>query len=111
MPFEDEGIPETDDRTSEYQEFPPVPRDFPQGVEEYGVTAQDQRTDEPLTNRLRREEPDRQPRANTGVEGRLYEPESEVDEIDTTKEAVALEAEGDVYGLSAEEAAIHVEEE
>ena len=110
-PFEEEGIPEVDDRTSEIEEFP-LPRDFPQGVEEYGLIAEDQRRDEPLTDRLSRELPDEPPRESDALEGRLHEPDSDVEEVDQTAEAVAVEAEEDeVYGLTAEEAAIHVEPE
>ncbi len=109
-PFEDEGIPEVDDRASEVDEFP-LPRDFPQGVDEYGVTAGDQRRDEPLTERLSRELPDGPPRPSDRPE-RLYEPDSDVEEVDRTAQAVAIESEEDeVYGLTAEESAMHIEPE
>jgi hypothetical protein len=65
---EAQGIPaHADDTTSAYDDPrhprlddspPALPADEPQGVDEYGVTAEEQRHDEPLRARLLREEPD-----------------------------------------------------
>ena len=39
---------------------------------------------------------------------RLLDPDSDIDELDVTAEAYALEAEDDSAGLTAEEAAMHI---
>lgn len=115
---ETEGIPQTDDRTAVDEELS-LPRDFTQGAEEYGTTLEEQLTDEPLTPRLRREVPDEQPQPGmaseqpepgAAPEGQLFEPESEVDQVDTIAEVEALEDPTDELPLSAEEAAIRLEE-
>lgn len=51
----DESKLSTDPLTLDTSDFPP---DEPEGVDDYGTTAQEERVDEPLTERVRREEPD-----------------------------------------------------
>lgn len=68
---ESEGIPDHADDTStayrradrpDFDDSPPaLPSDRPLGVDEYGVTAAEQRRGEPLDNHLAREEPDALP--------------------------------------------------
>lgn len=91
------------------------PPDDPQGLDEFGVTAEEQREGEALTGRLEREEPE--PASGLAEDGaaaspgRLVEPGSEeVDSVDTTPEAIARDAGSDSDGLSAEESAIRIEE-
>ena len=88
----EDGIPATVDDpphlSTEAVEGEPAPLDFPQGVEEWGTTALEERMGEPLALRVRREEPDVVPG----------------DEEDRTGTGVA-------DALSAEEAALRVEDE
>ena len=94
------------------QTAPVVAKDRPLGVNQWGTTEAEERTDEPLYRRVRREEPDFDQRpAGDGDDrsvGRLMDPDSDVDEIDVTAEAIGLPDEDDSAGLSAEEAAMHV---
>jgi len=115
------------------------PPDEPMGVEEYGLTAQEERVDEPLADRIAREEPDFGERAEGSLGGdedavgRLVAPDEGV-HVDDEAAAVATAVDdvrpddlpvGDVgtgdsttYDvatelvpeLSAEEAAVHVRE-
>ena len=114
--LEDEGVPDLegplDEKkiTGDSQEGIPAPRDRPGEVRDYGVTAAEQRTDEPLRRRLLREQPDTTDVAmSDGGEpvGRLVEPGSGVDEQDLTPEAIASDVGDDNRGFSAEEAAMH----
>lgn len=92
------------------------PPDEPQGLDEYGVTAEEQREGEPLDVRLDREEPEGEgglieEQDAVPAAGRLVEPGSEaVDSVDTTPESIAREAGIDPDALSAEEAAVRIEE-
>ena len=85
------------------------PRDYPQGVDEFGTTADEERTDEPLSLRVLREQPDDLANEldNAADVGRLVQPENEVDQVDTTAEEVAFDS-GDDAALSAEESAMHI---
>lgn len=83
------------------------PRDHPQAVDEFGTTAAEERTNEPLSLRVLREEPDDLATALDDSVGRLVAPENEIDQIDTTAEEVAFDS-GDDAALSAEEAAMHI---
>ena len=89
------------------------PRDHPQGVDEFGTTADEERTGEPLSLRVLREEPDDLASELGGDQredatvGRLVQPENEIDQLDTTAEEVASDS-GDGAALSAEEAAMHI---
>jgi hypothetical protein len=74
---------------------PAYPPDEPLGVDEYGVTAAEEAVQEPLAERVAREEPDLVPgngdRAYGDPVGTLVAPESAVDELDVTAEEVARE--------------------
>ena len=103
------------------------PRDTAIAVEDFGTTAGELHSGEPLDGRLAREEPDVlaavdlpadesegadtpfDERAGQGV-GRLVEPD-EGARTDTEAELVALDAGTDLGGYSAEEAAMHLEPE
>src|SRR5438874_10009280 len=113
--LEEEGLPQLYDPPPGQdldtdQAAPAVPRDRPVGVNQWGTTEAEERTDEPLYRRVRREEPDVDQRS-TGEDRpapRLFEPDSDADEVDETAEEVALTAEDDSAGLTAEEAAVHI---
>ena len=77
-------------------DFPP---EQPLGVEEYGTTAAEQEWDEPLEERIAREEPDVLP-----VDGRV----DTDDEVDDTFDDAVQEHEAPI---PAEEAALHIEGE
>src|SRR6476661_2824538 len=108
-----EGIPDLEDPINQDEGLIP-PRDFPQGVEEFGTTAAEERADELLADRVLREEPDFDEgavgqAADDAIGGRLIEPGSEdVDAIDDEKDAVASLATDGEGGLSAEESAMHI---
>ncbi|MDQ3757559.1 MAG: DUF5709 domain-containing protein [Actinomycetota bacterium] len=112
--LEAEGIPAIDDAPpgleDDYNQFEGMmpPGDEPVGVEEFGITAEEERMQEPLADRVLREEPD----VPSGYEGdallgRLVEPDQGVAGRDRERDSVAgLVDDGD--GLSAEEAAMHI---
>jgi hypothetical protein len=52
-------------------EYPP---DEPVASEDYGITGAEQRHDEPLEERVRREEPDRPEAGETGEDARVVQP-------------------------------------
>ena len=102
--LESEGIPALDDAANA-DEGIMSPRDYPVAVDEYGVTAAEQRTPESLEARIAREEPD----VVVGDEdrvGRLVAPDAGGGPDEEPTE-VARETEDDL-GESAEEAAMHV---
>jgi hypothetical protein len=112
--MDEEGIPDLETPINEDEGMIP-PRDHPQGVEEYGITAAEERGDEPLADRVRREEPDveessvAQAADDARLEGRLVEPGSEdVDSVDEEKDAVGSLVADDDGAQSAEEAAMHI---
>ena len=115
--LEEEGLPQLYDPPPGQdietdQTAPAVPRDRPMGVNQWGTTEAEERTDEPLYRRVQREEPDVDQRAFGADEPapRLMAPDSDIDEVDETAEEVALVDEDDSAGLSAEEAAVHIVE-
>ena len=64
--FEDEGIPDLQSGTPEQQwavdpQEEPIPADRPIAVDDFGLTAEEQREGEPLAARLAREVPEEQP--------------------------------------------------
>ncbi len=87
----------------------PLPGDEPKGAYDR-VTAAEHLEGDTLDQRIRREQPDRV-RPDPPHSGRLIEPESEVDQIDVTKEEMATRAAEPGLSLSAEEEAIRVEDE
>jgi hypothetical protein len=115
---EEEGLPQLDDPPPGQdldtdQSAPSVPHDRPLGVTDWGTTAAEERIDEPLYRRVRREEPEvgEDDAGPDDPSPRLLEPDSDIDEIDETSELVALMDEDDSAGLSAEESAVHIVDE
>jgi hypothetical protein len=112
--LEAEGLPAIEDQPpgleDDYNQLEGMmpPRDYPLGVEEFGITAGEERQDEPLALRVTREEPDIIP---LGAEeeplGRLVEPDQGVAGLDHERDAIATDV-ADADGLSAEEAAMHI---
>jgi hypothetical protein len=109
---EDEGIPDigrphpTKRATGDPQEGLMVPRDRPRAADDWGTTAQEQREEEPLGDRLDDELPDVEPGERVRA-GRLVDDGPE----DTEPEMIAdLAVEDELEGLSAEEAALRVED-
>ena len=131
--FEAEGVPdpgstaENELSTGQGEGAMEPPRDRPLAADDYGTTAGEMGTDEPLDARLAREEPDvlaaadrpadESPTADTpfaqgagqGI-GRLVEPD-EGARADTEKDMVADDVGTDLGGYSAEESAMHLEPE
>ena len=94
------------------QEGMMAPGDRPGASVDYGVTPREERVDEPLYQRVRREEPEVGSadlrRADEESEApRLVAEDIDVAMVDDEDEAVAAESD-DGMGLSAEEAAVHV---
>jgi hypothetical protein len=110
--LEAEGIPPIDDAPpgleDQYNQIEGMmpPGDQPMGATEFGVTAEEERQQEPLAERVRREEPEVS--VGTGdVLGRLVEPDQGMVDYDDEESSVASESD-DADGLSAEEAAMHI---
>lgn len=110
-----EGIPDLEPPINQDEGMIP-PRDYPQGVDEFGITAAEQSSGEPLSDRVRREQPDFEEgagaeAADEAVDGRLLEPGSEdVDVSDEEKDSVATIVDEDEGAQSAEESAMHITE-
>lgn len=113
LDLEAEGIPNIEDAPpgleddyNQYEGMMP-PRDHPVGAEEFGVTSEEERLQEPLADRVLREEPE--VTADTGDDpiGRLVEPDQGVAGLDSERDAIASES-YDSDALSAEEAAMHI---
>jgi hypothetical protein len=88
---EDEGLPDLEDGTPEarWAEDPqemPLPGERPTAADDYGVTADEQRTEEPLDRRLSREEADAEPDT---------EPDSELEVAPDTPPDTQLDTELD----------------
>lgn len=112
---EDEGLAES---------YPPLPekvitgdpqeglllprRDHARAADSSGTTAEEQREGEPLGDRLDEEQPDVEA-GDRDEAGRLVERDSGL--TDHEKDEVAEEAAEDSEGMTAEEAAVRVEEE
>jgi hypothetical protein len=130
-PYEDEGLPATDNAlpgkqiTGDAQDDIPVPSDTPVAVDDYGTTAAEQREGEPLELRVSREEPDvlaavdaepadeltsadPYPADREELAGRLVDTDAGVREDDEPS-LVADDVETDGGGFSAEERAMHLE--
>ncbi|MEU7940259.1 DUF5709 domain-containing protein [Microbispora bryophytorum] len=115
--FEDEGIPDLQEGTPEQQwaEDPqemPLPGDRPLGLDEYGTTPNEMREGESLGRRLSREVPEEDVRSGTepGRAGRLVDPDGGMG-VDTEKDMIAEDVGPDLGGYTAEEQAMHVEDE
>lgn len=112
-----EGIPDLEPPVNQDEGQIP-PRDYPQGVDQFGTTPSEQRQDEPLAERVLREDPEPDPGdvpaaagtdAADPLEGRLVAPGSEdVDGVDDEKDEVAVLVGEDEGAQSAEEAAMQV---
>ncbi|MFL6136305.1 MAG: DUF5709 domain-containing protein [Frankiaceae bacterium] len=130
-PYEDEGLPGTDNAlpgkqiTGDPQDDIAVPGDTPLAVDDYGTTAEEQAAGEPLDLRLSREEPDvldavdSDPRDEIDSDepfpadreervGRIVEPD-EGARSDDEPTMVGYDADTDGGGFSAEERAMHIE--
>lgn len=130
-PYEDEGLPATDNAlpgkqiTGDAQDDIPVPGDTPTAVDDFGTTAAEQAEGEPLDLRLSREEPDVLAALDTDASaepdsdqpypadreelvGRLVEPD-EGGRTDDEPTMIAYDADTDNGGFSAEERAMHIE--
>jgi hypothetical protein len=110
-----EGIPDLEGplpgkvATGDPQEGAPPPSDLPAATD-YGVTAAEQSTPEPLDRRLGREVPDTVTADDHPAV--IVAPEDEdVFLADDERDLVGREVEGGLEGLSAEEAAVHVVDE
>ena len=114
-----EGIPDLETPVNQDEGLIP-PGDRPVAAEEFGITAVEERKDEPIADRVTRELPDldagdidltdaeRSYDDVAGPTGRLVEPGSEdVDVTDDEKDAIGTLF-GDDGALSAEEEAIHL---
>ena len=82
------------------------PGDAPKGAEEWGVTAHEERVDEPIAERVLREQPERVGSADMPV-GRLVQPDGGMIDLDSEPTEIAMETEDD-GALAAEEAAMHI---
>lgn len=101
-----EGIPDLETPINEFEGMLP-PRDYPQGATEFGVTPEEERQQEPLAERVLREEPDVLP-GDDGAAGRLVQPDLGVVGADVEATEVAGDVGPDDGGFSAEEAAMHI---
>jgi hypothetical protein len=114
--FEDQGVPDLQDGypEQEWAEDPqqaPVPGDEPMALDDFGTTAEEQRTGESLEGRLRREEPEvPEPSDDAGRAGRLVQQDEGVRD-DTESEEIADDVGQDTGGFSAEESAVHIEDD
>lgn len=88
-----------------------APGDEPRGVEEFGVTAAEERQVEPLAMRVQREQPDvGAGLSDDGEWARVVDPDQGWIE-DDEGDVIGSETVNDGSALSAEEAAIHVTSE
>ncbi len=112
--LDSEGIPVLEEPVNQ-DEGMMVPRDYPIAADDYGVTAGEQRVDEPLAERVAREEPESIPGDGpTDADDRvlaLVEASDSPAEEDGMAVADTAETGGDESpgSLSPEEAAIHLE--
>jgi hypothetical protein len=88
----------------------PMP-DQPLGADDWGITEFEERSGEPLDVRLAREVPDDAGRFNTDEGRRFSEPGADVDYDDIEAAAIADGDSGRYDTVSAEEAAMHIEEQ
>jgi hypothetical protein len=107
---ESEGLPATEDQPPGYDdqtaiEGTPLPADHPTGVFERAVTALGEERPESPADRSARERPDVAQAPADGPGGRLA-----VGGVDAGDDPAAGEWADDRAGLSAEEAAVHLEE-
>jgi hypothetical protein len=121
-PLEDEGMPDISDAlpskviTGDAQEDLAPPGEHPVASVDFGITAEEMRTGEPLDGRLAREEPEASALRGDGVDAPYPEDRderigrfAEAREADTGKEqdAWAVEVGADGGGFAPEERAMH----
>ena len=82
------------------------PGDEPMAVDQWGTTQREERLQEPLAERVLREEPDVELGDQSPL-GRIVEPDQGVAGLDTERDPIGTMT-GDDMGLSAEEAAMHI---
>jgi hypothetical protein len=110
--LEAEGIPPLEDPPPGIDEDNDIeglvpPGDRPKAATDWGVTPREELLDEPLSDRVKREVPDRVRHVEEPV-GRLVAPdEGWLENVDDEPAEVAFETDDDV-ALSAEEAAMHI---
>ena len=114
MEMEAEGLPEVEDQPPGIDVETAVegmmpPRDYPVAATDYGTTAAEEAVDEPLSSRVQREQPDVF-RADTEPVGRLVSPDADTN-LDEEAAELADQERDDTGGLTAEEAAMHIEPE
>jgi hypothetical protein len=117
--LDQEGIPDLEGpladkvQTGDPQEGAPPPTDHPASLD-YGVTADEQASPEPLDARLARELPAIGEAATIADDEpvELVVPgDREVDDLDDEKDLVGQGFEPGTDGLTAEEAAVHVQDD
>lgn len=109
--FDSEGIPTVEDPVNVDEGMIP-PRDHAQGTNEYGITADEQRRDEPISQRVLREEPEMGTDDETEPSERYIEPGGyDVDDVDDEKDVVGEQAVEPHTSETAEESAMHVTDE
>lgn len=113
-----EGIPDLETPSNDDEGIIP-PGDTPIAVDEWGVTAAEERLDEPIAERVTREVPDLRPddidlddtddfRLEDGTTARFVDPaDRDVSGYDDEKDVIASLV-GDDGAPSAEEAAMHI---
>jgi hypothetical protein len=107
--LEAEGLPAVEDPPAGVEDVLEgivAPRERPVAAGGRGVTAAEQRVEEPLADRALRETPDAEPGAEDPT-ARLVQPDQGVADLDVEPTEVAEEATGDSAALAAEEAAVH----
>jgi hypothetical protein len=111
----EDGIPATEEQPGNVPpgweaEEEPAPLEFPQGVEDWGTTATEEAMGESLAMRVAREEPDVAAEPDAGGV-RLLEPGAEDGLMDDEADAIG-EVDSERFDtLSAEEAAMRIEDE
>src|SRR4051812_14152356 len=117
IPAIEEPFPGRDVETSEEGMMAPRDHSIAAGSDPaYPVTAAEERAQESVAARARRENPDFGERDFGGDEAaavapRLMEPDSDIDEVDATAEEVGLASDDSDGGLTAEESAMHIASE
>ena len=106
MPAIEDNPPGIDGDNDVEGMFPPG--DTPRGVEEYGITPREGQMQEPLADRVLREEPDVEP-GDSGELGRIVEPDHGMIDFDTEERVIGTMT-ADDGGMTAEESAMHITE-
>ena len=116
--LDQEGIPDLEGplpgkaKTGDPQEGTSPPSDRPAALD-YGTTVEEQEHPEPLDAKVRREQPDfddREVVADDQPVVAVVPGDEDIDDVDDEDEVLARAVDQDDQGLSAEEAAVHIEE-